>query len=70
MCQLGLFKTYLYCKGNDAMIKDFKLKVLICFKSPITTEMPNTSYLFPHSFTKLGKFWSIGRASWKATNVL
>jgi hypothetical protein len=49
MCQLGLFKTYLYSKDNDAMIKDFKLKVLICFKSSITTEPPYTKH--PISFS-------------------
>ncbi len=33
--QLGLYKNPLYSRGKDAMIKDFKLEILICLNSPI-----------------------------------
>jgi hypothetical protein len=33
--QLKLYFKKLYSKGKDAMIKDFMLKFLICFNSPI-----------------------------------
>ncbi len=36
VCQLGLYKTSLYSTSKDATIQNLKLKILICFKSPIT----------------------------------
>jgi hypothetical protein len=47
--QLGLYKTYLYFRGKDAMIKDFKLEKLICFNPPITehqTPLHQTTRIF------------------------
>jgi len=32
--QLRLYKTSLYFRGKDAMIKDFKLEILICLIDP------------------------------------
>jgi hypothetical protein len=36
MYQLGLYKTSLYSRGKNVMIKDYKLELLICFNSTIT----------------------------------
>ncbi len=48
MCQLELYKTYLYSRSKDATIKDFKLEILICFNSSITKPpYTNTLYLPP-----------------------
>jgi hypothetical protein len=33
--QLGIYKTFVYSKGKDATIKDFKLEILIFFNLPI-----------------------------------
>jgi hypothetical protein len=47
-CELGFHKTSLYPRGKNATIKDLKLKVLICFKSPITkhwTPLHQTSHI-------------------------
>ncbi len=49
----------MYSTGKDAIIKDFKLKILIYFNSLITQTLnpltANTLYL-PHSFIKLSNF--------------
>jgi hypothetical protein len=59
--QLGLYKTSLYFKGKDAMIKDFKLENLICFNSSIIKKLnpltPNTPYFPPHSSIELSNFF-------------
>jgi hypothetical protein len=34
--QVGLYKNSLYLRGKDAMVKDLKFKILLCFKSLIT----------------------------------
>jgi len=50
MRQLRLYKTSLYFRGKDAMIKDFKLKILICSISPIIehwTPLHRTRHIFP-----------------------
>ncbi len=51
MHQVQFYKTSLYSKGKDAMIIDFKLKILIWFNSPIlkhlTRLMPNIPYSIP-----------------------
>ncbi len=49
VCQLELYKTYLYSRSKDATIKDFKLEILICFNSSIITKPPsaNTLHLPP-----------------------
>jgi len=55
------------------MVKDFKLKILICFNSPITehwTPLHRTPPYFPHSFFKLANFCGIGSTRWRSTNVL
>jgi hypothetical protein len=31
VCQLGIYKKFVYSKGKDTTIKDFKLEILICF---------------------------------------
>jgi len=49
MRQLKLYQTSLYSRCKGPMIKDFKLKILICFNSPITkhwTPLHQTSYIF------------------------
>jgi hypothetical protein len=44
MHQLGLYRT-LYSKGKDAIIKDFKLEILICLIKPsLNTELPYTKH--------------------------
>jgi hypothetical protein len=55
------------------MIKDFKLKILICFDSPITkheTPLHQTPQIFPHSFTELSNFSSLQSTRWSATKFL
>jgi hypothetical protein len=39
--QLRLHKTSLCSKCKDAAIKDFKIKILICFNSPIIYKVPS-----------------------------
>ncbi len=36
------YKSYLYFRGKEATIKDFKLEILICFNSSITNIEPLT----------------------------
>jgi hypothetical protein len=71
--QLGLYKTFLYVRDKDAMIKDFKLKIPISFLFThhciLNCLRWNTPYL-PQSFIKLNNFWGIGSAKENATNVL
>jgi len=43
--QLGLYKTSSHYRGKDVRIKDFKLKILICFNSPIIKHQ--TLHIFP-----------------------
>jgi hypothetical protein len=42
-----LYKTSLYFSSKDAMIKDFKLGILICFNLPITEHLASTPHIFP-----------------------
>ncbi len=44
--QLWLYKTSLYFRGKNETIEDFKLKILICFHSPIIEHWtPHTKHL-------------------------
>jgi hypothetical protein len=48
--QLRLYKTSFYSKCKDAAIKDFKIRILICFNSPITehwTFLHQTPHVYP-----------------------
>jgi hypothetical protein len=42
VCQLGLYKTSLYSKDKDAMIKDFKLENSILIHPSPNIEPPYT----------------------------
>jgi hypothetical protein len=47
-------------QSKDAMIKDFKLKILICFNSLITeyrTPLHQTPHIFPIPFPNWASFW-------------
>jgi hypothetical protein len=59
----AFYKTSLYSRRKDAVIKDFNFGILIYFNSPIIEHLnpltPNTSY-FPHSFIELNNFCKIG----------
>jgi hypothetical protein len=71
--QPGLYKTFLYSRGKNAMTKDLKLEIWICFSSPITKDwapLHQTPPNFPHSFTKLSNICDAESVRWKATNVL
>ncbi len=73
MRQPGLYKTSLYSRGKDGMIKNFELQILICFNSSITKHWtpPYMKHPYlPHSFTKLSNFCTIGNFRWRTTNVL
>ncbi len=52
MCQLGLYKASLYSKSKDAMMKIFKLDILICLNSPITKHWA-ALHQTPHNFSIL-----------------
>jgi hypothetical protein len=70
VCQLGLYKTSLYSRGKDAMIKNLKFKILICFNSPITKH--STTYT-KHPISYLFFYWieSFFLQRWKrAKNVI
>ncbi len=44
------YNTSLYSIGKDGIIKDLKLKILICFNSPISkhlTPLHQTPHIFP-----------------------
>jgi len=56
--QLELYKNSLYSRGKDAMIKDFKLKILICFNSPII-KIWILLHQTPHMFLFLLSNWAI-----------
>jgi hypothetical protein len=68
VCQPRLYKTSLYSKAKDAIIKDLKLRILICFHSLViehwTPFTPNIPYL-AHSFTKLKDFFDVGNVRWR-----
>jgi hypothetical protein len=44
--ELGLYKTSLYSKNKDVMIKNFKLKNLICLNSPIIKHPIFSSFFY------------------------
>ncbi len=49
-CQVRLYKNSLYSRGKDAMIKDLKFEILLCFKSLITkhrTPLHQTPHILP-----------------------
>jgi hypothetical protein len=54
VCQVKFYKTSLNSRSKDAMIKDFKLKILIYFDSPLYEHWTlytkhSTSFLIPFS---------------------
>ncbi len=58
VCQLRIYKTSFYSRGKNTTIKDIKLKILICFKSPIVehwTPLHQTPHIFPHPLSN----WAI-----------
>jgi hypothetical protein len=65
VCQwLKLYKTSLYFRGQDAMMKYFKLEILMCFKSPITkhwTLLHQTSHIFHVSWPNWACFVMLER---------
>ncbi len=70
---LRFYKSSLYSGGKDATIQNFKLKILICFNSPITrywTSFHQTPPYFPHSFMELKNLCRVGSARWRVTNGL
>jgi len=61
----------MYSGSKDATIQKFKLKILICFNSPITrhwTSLHQTPPYLPHSFMKLSNHCRVGSARWRVTN--
>jgi len=73
VCQLGFYKTFFNSKDKDALIKEIKLEILICYNSFITkhwTLLHQTPHVFPHSFIESSNFCSLESVRWRATNVL
>ncbi len=82
MEQPELYKTSLYLRGKDAIIKDFKFKTLI--HSSLNTEHPmsssslyqikqtksNKNSCLPHFFTESSNYCGIRSARWRVTNIL
>jgi len=68
-----VFQNSLYSGGKDATIQKFKLKILICFHSPIIrhwTSLCQTPPYLPHSFMELSNLCRVGSARWRVTNGL
>jgi hypothetical protein len=80
VCQLGLYKTSLYSKHNDAKTKNFKLKILvyiinhqtlmeITHHQTLNPFQPNTPY-FPASFAPNSASFAPNSASFAALETL
>ncbi len=73
VCHPGFYKKKFNSKGKDALIKESKLKILICYNSFITkhwTPLHQTPHVFPHSFIELSNFCSFQSVRWRATYLL
>ncbi len=65
MCQLELYKTFLYSREKYVKIKDFKLENVGCLIHPSPNIEPlytKHPLIFPHSFIELSTFCSVGSA--------
>jgi hypothetical protein len=71
--QLRFYNNLDYSRGKDAMVKHFKLKILICFKSLIIKHWLNPftakTHIFPHSYIESSNFDDVGSVRWSAINV-